>query len=45
MWAPQFQRRTYEDIAAIFKSNPETFKVSETRTPDGTFKSFSVSTV
>lgn len=45
MWAPEFQRRTYEDIANIFKSKPETFKVEETRTADGKFKKFTVETV
>jgi len=36
--------RTYDDIAKIVKSDPSTFKVVEERTPDGKFKSFSVST-
>jgi len=42
MFAPEFQRHTYEDIASIFKSKPETFKVKEERTPEGKFKSFVV---
>ena len=45
MFAPQLQSRNYEDIADIFKSDPDTFKVSETRTADGKFKSFTVETV
>ena len=36
--------RTYLDIDAIFKSNPSTYKVTESNYHDGTFKSFEVST-
>jgi hypothetical protein len=36
--------RTYEDIDNIFKSNPEKFKIHETRDENGRFKSYSVST-
>lgn len=39
-----FQQRNYNNIAAIFKSKPETFKVTETRTPEGKFRSFIVET-
>lgn len=44
MFQPQFQTADYSDIAKIFKSKPETFKVHEERTSDGKFKSFSVET-
>ena len=44
MFMPGLQTRNYEDIAAIFKSKPETFKVTETKTPEGKFKSFTVET-
>lgn len=43
IWNPQYQIRYYEDIANIFKSKPETFKVTEKRV-DGKFKSFTVET-
>jgi hypothetical protein len=44
MFAPQWQRRTYEDIEKIFKSRPEIFKVSEERDADGKFRRFTVET-
>ena len=37
-------QRTYEDIDAIFKSRPDTFKTHEERDEFGHFKSYSVST-
>lgn len=40
-----FVNRNYDDITAIFKAKPETYKVFEEKTPDGKFKSFTVSTV
>ena len=43
MWYPGFQRRTYEDLAEIFKSDPETFTVHEER-ENGLFKRFTVET-
>lgn len=36
--------RTYEDIEKIFKANPGNYKVHEEKTPDGKFKSYTVST-
>lgn len=44
MFNPHNQNINYDDIAAIFKSKPETFKVHEERTAEGKFKSFTVST-
>lgn len=44
MWTPAFQTRNYEDIAAIFKSKPETFVTTEEKTPEGKFKKFTVET-
>lgn len=44
MWHPEYQRRYYDDITAIFKCDPRTFKVSEDRDAEGKFKRFTVET-
>jgi len=41
---PALVERTYKDIDAIFKSNPDNYKVHEERYPDGKFKQFTVET-
>jgi hypothetical protein len=41
---PSTISRTYEDIDAIFKSNPEKFKTHEEKDGLGRFKSYAVST-
>lgn len=41
---PEFFNRNYDDIAKIFKSNLEAYKVNEERTADGKFKSFTIET-
>lgn len=42
---PYLQEIDYSDIDAIFKSNPNLFKVEEEKTIEGTFKKYVVSTV
>jgi len=44
MWHPELQRRTYEDISRIFKSDPRTFQVEETRDSQGKFRKLIVTT-
>lgn len=44
MFHPEQQERNYDDIAAIFKSKPENYKVTEEKTPEGKFKSFTIET-
>jgi len=44
MWCPELQKRTYADIAAIFKCDPRSFKVTEDRDAKGKFKRFVVET-
>jgi hypothetical protein len=41
---PSEVRRTYDDVEAILHKNQVEYKVHEERTPQGTFKSYSVST-
>lgn len=41
---PATIQRTYEDIEKIFKSNQANFKIHEEKTPEGKFKSYSIST-
>ena len=41
---PALVKRTYDDIDAIFKSNPGDYKVEEERDSNGHFKSYIVST-
>lgn len=36
--------RTYDDIDKIFKANPSNYKVTEHKTADGKFKSYTVET-
>lgn len=42
--SPIEAERTYQDIDAIFKANPDKYRVKEERFPDGKFKSFTVET-
>lgn len=44
MLQSEFVVRNYDDINAIFKSKPETFKAKEERYPDGRFKSYTIET-
>lgn len=41
---PSWQKVTFDDINEIFKADPSSYHVEETRYPDGRFKSFTVET-